>query len=226
MEKISEREKIDLALKPQSLATTNATGSYLSLKDFRQLIVVVFAAAIAAGKTVVLQLMQAKDTAGTDAKVITSAAVTLAAHDDAVSASADLTSVANTDVVTVNGTDFTKAAAASGTSFSTPAELAAAINSYVDNVIASASGNVVTVTSKDGKADVTLAKTENAGTITLATVSAMGMVEIEPADLDLDNDFQYVAAKVTTDATIVVSATAIRGVGRYNPDQIGEKTVL
>jgi len=226
MEKIIERVKIDTGLLPQSIASTNVTGFYLHLSKFRMIAFVLMTAAIAATKSAVIQLMQAKDEAGTDAKVITGATVTISPYVNAVSASIDLTSVANTDIVTVNGTDFTKAAAASGTAFSTPAELAAAINANVDDVYATVAGNVVTVRSADGAADVTLSKTEVAGTITLATVSGMGMVEVEPEDLDIENGFEYVAAKVTTDATIVCAVQAIRGNGRYTPDQIGESKIL
>jgi len=226
MERIIEREKIDTALLPQSIASTNKTGFYLHLSSFRQIVFILLTAAIAAGKSAVIQLMQATDQNGTGAKVITSATVTIAPFVNAVSASIDLTSAANTDVVTVNGTSFTKAAAASGTDFSTAADLVTAINANVSNVKASASGNVVTVASIDGKADVNLGKTENAGTITLATVAGMGMVEVEPSDLDIENGFEYVAAKVTTDATIICSVQALRGRGRFTPDQIGESKIL
>ena len=221
MERIKEREKIDLAILPGAVNTTSVTGKYFHIAEFRQLIAVVLAAAIAAGKSVVLQMVQAKDSLGTDVKNVTGAAATITAHTNSIAASADVSSAANTDVVTVNGTGFAKAAAASGTAWSTPAELAAAINANVTGVLATVSGNVVTVTSVDGKADVTLAKTENAGTVTLATVEAQGMVEISGADLDAENGFAYAAVKVTTDANITCSAPGGQGNGEVQsfPDR-------
>lgn len=215
---------MDIGLLPQSLATTNATGSYLSLKDFGMIAFVMITGAIAATKTAVLQIMQAKTAAGGSAKALTGATVTVTACDESVSASADLTSVANTDVVTVNGVDFTKAAAtdASANEFADADGLVTCINAYFDTLVASAATNTVTITSVDGKADVTLSKTENAGTITLATVSGIGMVEVRAEDLDLENGFEYVAAKITTDATIVAGAVAVRSQARRDAEQIGE----
>lgn len=225
MERIIDREKIDVGLQPQSIASTNVTGRYLHMSESRHLCATLITGAIAAGGSVVLQLMQAKTEAGGDAKVITGAIVTLAAHVDAEAASAALASVANTDVVTVNGVDFTKAASTDtdAREFADAAGLVACVNAYFDNVIASAVTTTVTVRALDGKADVTLAKTENAGTITLATVAGIGMVDIEAADLDVDNGFEYVGARVTTaSATVICGVTMLRGTGRFNPEQIGK----
>ena len=81
-------------------------------------------------------------------------------HDTALTF--DVTSAADTDVVTVNGTALTR-----GTHWSDAATLAAAIDALAD-VGATANGNVVTVTADAGKY-VVGSRTNVVGTITMAT---------------------------------------------------------
>lgn len=75
----------------------------------------------------------------------------------------DVSAAADTDVVTVNGTGLTKGAAAD---WQDAATLASAIDALAD-VSASADGNVVTAAAGAEK-QLVVAKTENAGTITIA----------------------------------------------------------
>lgn len=226
--RINEDVKLDIALVSQALNNTNVTGQYLSMKDYRSACFLLNGGALAATKTTKLEILQATDNEGSDAKVFDSTAadnaektVTANAYD--VASLIALASVANTDVVTINGVDFTKAAStdASANEFADAAGLVTCVNAYFDDLFASASTTNVTIIALDGKSDVTITKTENAGTITLSTVQHQIYVEIKASDLDTDNDFLWVAPKVTTTGDTVVSVAALRGNSRFTPDQIG-----
>lgn len=230
MNKVQEQVKLDVGLKPISLASTSGTGKYYKLADYRNISFVILAAAIAATKTVVAKVVQAVDEAGTSSKDISSATKTITANTNIIEGTIALASVANTDVVTVNGISFTKAAATAAASreFADAAGLVTCVNDAdygVENVFATVNTTTVTVRSMDGKADITLGKTENAGTITLATTEALATIEVDQDDLDLANSFSHAALTVTTNATIIVAATAVRGNSRREVNQIGETLI-
>jgi len=233
MQRLIEGQKADIGLVGQSLANTNATGRYYSMADYRAALFIVIAGAIAATKTVVLELLQATDRDGTGAKAITGASATITANTLVTVATVDLTSVANTDVVTINGLAFTKAAATDATAreFADAAGLVTCVNhaTYgVPGVDASAAGAVVTLVADEaGEKVITVAKTENAGTITLATTHAVAYVEIDQSQLDLANDFTHVAAKVTTTGTTICAVLCERGEARRTPtQQVGASAVV
>lgn len=229
--RINEDIKMDLALVPQTLSASNVTGHYFSMAGFRSALMILIAGALAAAATTKLEILQAKDASGTDAKVFDSTAAdnaekTLTANTNVIEGTAALASVANTDVVTVNGISFTKAAATdvSAQEFADAAGLVSCINAHEDlagKVLASDSSTIVTVKSVDGISDVTLGKTENAGTITLATTKYQVYVEIKASDIDGDNAFDHIAPKVTSTGTGIVAVTLLRGNGRFTPEQIG-----
>lgn len=205
MDNILERNQIQLAFS-QALNNTNVTGKYFSMKGKRKIVAFLSVLAMAAAKTAKIELVQDKDGDGGDEKAIEGASKTVTANVSVIEATADITSIANTDVITVNGIVFTKAAAedTDANEFDDGASLASQINSDVEGVTASFDTNTLTVVADDGYA-ITIEKTENAGTITLATVEAGAMVEIDSLDLDSENGFKYVAPKVTTTA----NATAV-----------------
>ncbi|MBO8183767.1 MAG: hypothetical protein H0Z28_13425 [Archaeoglobus sp.] len=225
MRHLADRMKIDIGLVSQALNNSNATGRYYNMAMYRKALFVLNGGAMAAGKTTKIELLQAKDADGTDAKAIANADATITANTAVTEATIDLSLVANTDVVTINGIDFTKAAAtdASAREFADAAGLVTCVNheTYgVEGVTASVNGNIVTLKATDpGAVAITLDKTENAGTITLATTKAIAYVEVDASYLDIDNGFTHVAAKVTTTADTVVSVVMLRGDGRFSPEQ-------
>lgn len=223
MKALREQTKFDIAVPPASL-NGNTTGKYFPLKYYGRAIALLEVGAMAATKTAKLEFLQAKDASGTGAKGIPTTAeqeatATITANEGVQIATADISSIANTDVVTVNGVDFTKAASedTDANEFDDGDSLAAQINSDVPGVTASFATNTLTVVADDGYT-VTLEKTENSGTITLATVAAQAYVEVSAARLDVNNDFGHLAVKLTTDAAIVCGAVLLRGAPpRYNP---------
>lgn len=230
MERLSEMSAIITALVPQALNDSNATGRYIKMAKGFRLRAVLLHGAAAATKTGKIELLQAQDIAATGAKAITdrdgnAVTATFTANSLVNEATIALASVANTDIVTVNGIDFTKAAANdfAAREFADAAGLVLCINhaTYgVPHVIASAVTTTVTVRANpEGDATVTVGKTEVAGTITLATTVALAFVDIPVGLLDLANDFYYVAAKVTTTANSVVAALFDLYPARWTPTQ-------
>lgn len=226
--KISDEVKVDAALSPRSLATTNATGEYFSLEEYSRAMFLTEAHEIADTKTVVSQVMQAQDAAGTGAKALTNAAATITAPTKATAAKITCVSVLDTEAITINGQTFTcettdpDAAAgefdAGGSDGATATNLAAVINSLLPKVKAEVNSNVVTLTSREpGEETITIA--DAAATMTPAVLRAQSYIEVEPSFLDLANGFTHVAIKVTTDATIVAGATLLRAPGRFSPVQ-------
>lgn len=225
MKDMSKREKIDIGLLSQALNNTNATGRYYGMQMYRKALFILNGAAMAATKTTKLEVLQAKDAAGTDSKAVTSAEATITANTLVTEATIALAAAAATDKVTINGITFTMAVAtdASAREFADAAGLVTCINhaAYgVAGVTASADGTTVTVKATDpGEKVLTVAGTDVAGTVTVATTRAQAYVEVDVSSLDLANGFEYIAAKVTTTANSVVGVALIRGDGRFEPIQ-------
>lgn len=214
MKRFLDENQVQLALM-QAINNTNVTGKYFDMRKVRNLTGILAVLTMAATKTAKLEFLQAKDASGTDAKGIPTTAgqeatKTVTANTSVIEATAEISSIANTDIVTVNGVDFTKADAedTDANEFDDGDSLAAQINSDVPGVTASFDTNTLTVVADDGYT-VTLEKTENSGTITLATVEAVLAVDVNLADLDTDNDFFYVAPKVTTTANTTACAVVV-----------------
>jgi hypothetical protein len=230
---INTRIKFDSGLKPQALNNTNVTGKYFPLAMWYRLIYVLQVAAMAVTKTAKLEILQAKDAAGTDAKAVTGAEATITANVAVTEATIALASAAATDKVVINGITYTMAAATDATKreFSNAAGLVTCINDGVygvPGVTATASSTTVTVQATDpGEATVTVEGTNVAGTITVATVEALAFVELSADMLDTNNGFEYVAVKVTTTANTVVAAGLERAEGRFGPEQqVGASKVV
>ena len=231
MNRLFEEVKIDIGLVSQALNNTNATGKYHDMSEYRSALGVLNGGAMAATKTSKIELYEAKDVDGTDAQLIAGAAATITANALVTEATVDLTSVANTDVVTINGVSFTKAASTveASRTFADAAGLVSCVNDAtygVPGVKASANVAVVTLQAVEpGTALITVSKTENAGTIALATTKAQAYVEIEAPDLS--DGYSHVACKVTTTANSVVSAVLLRGKARGEIEQkVGSSAVL
>jgi hypothetical protein len=150
--------------------------------------------ASAIGKTVKLELLQAKDAAGTDAAAISGATATGTANTLVKACTITLTSAANTDTVTVNGVTYTKAASGDAPLFVNSAGLIAILNAR-EGLVATASSEVITLKAKDGYS-LTVVGGSVAGTVTVATTESIVVVEIDEGQLSAG--FTHVAPKVTS----------------------------
>lgn len=231
MRRLSEQAKAEMGLIPMALNNTNTTGQYFKVAKYGRILFTLLIAAMAATKTAILALYEATDADGTDAAAITSATCTVTANTLVHEATIALASVANTDVVEINGISFTKAAATDATAreFADAAGLVTCVNNAtygVEGVTASAADTTVTVKATEpGDYTISLDKTENAGTITLATVKAMCFVDLDACKLSAG--FTHVAAKVTTTANTTVAVLAQRYSGRFTPVQkVGASATL
>ena len=204
---LSEHVKIDCAVAPISLASTNTIGQYFSLKDFARGVFIFAAAAIAATKTVVAQVFEATDGAGTGGVALSGATATITANSGASKALlTGNTIVDTTTVVTVNGQVYTckdtdpdidAGEYASGSTDTTACvALAAAINHLQgDTLLATPSSGTVILTALDpGKTSITLADAD--ASIVPSNLEAVGYVEVD--GLDLSDGFTHVALKLTT----------------------------
>jgi hypothetical protein len=240
---ISKHHKLAVGLVPQALNNTNVTGRYFHMGMWRRLLAVLMVGAMAATKTTKIELLQATDAAGTGAKGIPSdagqvATATVTANVSVTAATLTCATVLAAQAVTINGLTFTAAAAADlpnrkfavgANDTECAASLVLAINhaaAGVPGVKATSALGVVTLVATDpGETVITIA--DPAATITPATTEAQAYVELDGAQLDTANGFEYVAAKVTTTANSVVGVGFIRGEGRYSPDQaVGASAIV
>jgi len=218
MHELDEQLKVDIGLVSQALNNTNATGKYYDMAEYRRAIAILSGGAMAATKTTALQIMEATDGDGTGAQAISGKLATITANTLVTECTVSLGSAAITDVVTINGIAFTMAAGTDATAreFADDDGLATCVNDEtygVSGVSATATGDVATlVADPKGDAVITVSKTENAGTITLATTKAQAYVELEA--MDLTADFTHIACKVTTTANSNVAVVLLRGSAR------------
>lgn len=214
---IKDNVHIAVPVFPTSLNNTNTTGQYIATADMKQVAFVLFGGAAAATKTWKLEILEATDADGTGAAAISGATATGTANTLCKAVTIATGSAANTDVVTVNDVDFAKAAAASGTDWDDADALAAAIDANVTGVSAANAAGTVTVTAADGYT-VTVEKTENAGTITLATTKSVTFVEV--FNDKLSSDTTHIAPKVTVTGNGVYGVVAYRDM-KVLPDSQG-----
>lgn len=213
MRRMYEREKVDVGVVSQALNNTDVTGKYHAANRGQRVWAPLNVGAMAATKTAKIEFLQATDAAGTGAKAIDPVCeATITANAAVTECTIDLTSVANTDTVTVNDVTFTKAGANSlpDREFADAAGLVLNINGAtygVTGVTATANGAVVTLVSTElGEVVITTSRVNNAGTITLATTKALAYVELDVSAMDLTNLFNHYAIKITTTADTTVSA--------------------
>ncbi len=225
MHKMYEGFKVDVGLQPISLASTNATGAYYSLADFRRLLAVLDIASMVAGGTAKLEVFQATNAAAGSAQLITGATATITANTLVSELTIALASVTNGQTITINGllftahTDTTTVASRqfsiAGTNTQDGDELVTCINdpTYgVPGVTATNSSGTLTLVSTNPGA-VTITASSAAGTVTIATTKAQAYVEVD--GLTLEDGFTHVACKVTTAAaTVLCGAVLLRGGNR------------
>ena len=227
MKPLAKRVKIDIAILSQSLNGA-ATSSYYNMGMDRKGATVWQTGAMAAGVTSICQIMQAKDVAGTDAKPITAAVDTITANTKVIGMTITCATVIATDEVTINGIKFVAAAAEDlpkgvfaigANDTACAASLVKAINhatAGVPGVTATSALGVVTL-AIDEPGEMTLTAASPDATITVATTSAIGAVEFDAADLDVDGGFTHVAARITNGAASQTAAFFVRADGRFEP---------
>jgi len=243
--RINEDVKLDVGIQAQSLNGA-ATGRYYNMAGYGKALAILTAGAIAATKTAKIELLQASDRDGTDAKGIPTtvgqeATTTITANALVTKATITLSTFLAGGTVTINDLVFTAHAdtttpasrefSIGGNDTADAAALASCINDAtygVPGVYASADTGVVTLISLEpGETVITVASDPDDGTCVKATVEAQAFVEIDTRQLDKNNDFSHVAAKVTTDAAIVVGAVMVRGNARNTPEQkVGASAVV
>jgi len=227
MQKIYEKVKLDIGLKPQTLSNTNITGSYFDMSGYHGATFFLSGAAMATTKATTFELLQATDAEGSGSKGIPTdigqtavAVVTANVKVEAVTVA--LASVGAGDTVTINGVTFTKAGATSAADreFADAAGLvicAMDLDYGVEGVTATDNTTTVTVTATDpGERTVTVSRTDVGGTVVLATTQYGAYIEVDNLSLDHDDGYTHIACKVTTTATSgsVVSVALLRGPGR------------
>lgn len=226
MNKIYEGFKFDLALAPQSIASNNVTGDYFDMKGFRGACAILEVAALAAGKTCVLEILQATSAAGAGSKGIPTtegqtAIATVTANAKASEVTVALSTVLATQTVTINGVTYTAHASSNaGYNFSIAGSDSQDADALVDrinnvdykvpNVTATNNAGTITLKPTDPGA-TTLTVTASDSSMTVATVKSQAFIEVDAMSLDHDNGFGFIAAKVSTDSTQVVSVTLLRG---------------
>lgn len=224
MNRQSEDQKIDIAVVSGALNNTNTTGRYYDMSKYGRALFALNIGAMASAKTANLVVYEATAAAGTSAAQIGSATIT--ANTNVTVATVDLSAAAATDVVTINGLDYTFAAASTAASrtFSTPATLAAAVNhatAGVPGITATAATTVVTITATDpGEKLITLTSTAGSGTITVATTQAQAYVDVDAGSMNLADGFTHLGAYVATTANSTVSVALLRGQPRVSPTQM------
>lgn len=212
--KLSEKWKADIGLVSQTINNSNQTGPYYSMKDCRRACAILEAGASADTKTTKLEILEATDNAGTSAAAISSKAATVTSPTLVTEATVATGSAANTDVVTINGLAFTKAAATSAADreWADADGLVTCVTDAtygVPGVTASNNAGTVTLSADPlGDATISLSKTENAGTLTLATTKHACFVEI--LDSDLSSGVDHIACKVTTTGNTPLGVILLR----------------
>ena len=215
MNKIYEELKVDIGLVGQTLSASNVTGPYFSMAGWERAMAVLICGALAITKVCKIEIFEGEDSDGTNGALLAGAAATITANTNITEGTVALASVANTDIVTINSLDFTKAAAtdASAREFADAAGLKTCVEDEtygVEGVEASVNGTTVTLLADPvGDTVITVSKTENAGTITLATTKALAFVEIE--NMDLSGANSHIAAKVTSTGNGIVGVALLRG---------------
>jgi hypothetical protein len=199
--KVTEHFHVVAALEPTTINNTNVTGRYIPMKRCKRLLAVLNSSAAASGKTVKLELFQAKTVAGGSTELITGKTATFTANARTNKALLTLTNALDTDVLTITvynpaGTGVTSTLTR-GTDWANAAALIILLNA-MDGLIATASSEVVTVACEDGYT-ITVAIGQEAGTAVTSTLQST--IYLEASEFDLSADFLFIAPKVTCTST-------------------------
>jgi len=222
MNRAYEDLKVNIGLLPQSLASTNATGKYYNMAEYREAMAILTVGNITAAGTAALQIMEAKTEAAGSAQALTSFVATIAANVKVASLSITCVGgvVDDTVVITVGGTAYTftgKAAEdTAAQEFKADGDDTADATSIVNCVNVTLAGKitatnalgVVTLVADDGY--YIEAISETGAFTTFATLSAQSYVYLD--SMDLTALYPWIACKVTTAGnTGICNAVLIRG---------------
>lgn len=218
-----EQNKYDVVYQNAALDGVG-TSRYLGMKDYGKAMFLVGIGAMAAGNTAIIQTLKATDKAGTGSEVITNNAATITANTNVQAATITCDAVVATNEVVINGITFEAVdAAPEGNQFvrdandtTTATNLRNAINNHFgDEIVATSNAAVVTLQANEDKSTITA--TGTATRFVIATLRAVGIVELD--EFFLEEGFDNVAVRITTNAALGVTAGAVRGSARYNPGQ-------
>lgn len=227
MNRSYEDLKINVGLVPQSIASSNVTGKYFSMAEFRSALAVLTVGNITAGGSAALQIMEAKTEAAGSAQALTSRLATIAANVKIAKMTITFVggTTADTLLIVVNGVSKTYTGAGSadiangvwaagGDDDADTASILLCINHETNGVVgvtATLSSNVITLVADDGYCIDSVAETGSF--TTFLTTEAIGYVWLD--GLDLTADYTWIAAKVTTASNTGICGVALlRGKSR------------
>jgi len=221
-------ENLDIAigLEPQSIASTNVTGPYYNMAEYRECLAVTNIGNISAGGTVATQIRQAATSTGESVADLTSRVATVAANVKVKAQTVTVTTGEAADIIawTIDGTTYTYTAAdggastggefsTTGTTTVTATNILACINDSVlgldtDKAFATSDAAIVTIEAKNGYYLDSIAETGDFTTI--ATTKANSYVWFSGEELT--TGLPFIATKVTTASnTGICSTVLIRG---------------
>ena len=226
MNKSYENLDIAIGLEPQSIASTNVTGPYYNMAEYRECLAVTNIGNISAGGTVATQIRQAATSTGESVADLTSRVATVAANVKVKAQTVTVTTGEAADIIawTIDGTTYTYTAAdggastggefsTTGTTTVTATNILACINDSVlgldtDKAFATSDAAIVTIEAKDGYYLDSIAETGDFTTI--ATTKANSYVWFSGEELT--TGLPFIATKVTTASnTGICSTVLIRG---------------
>lgn len=225
MNKSYENLDIAIGLEPQSIISTNVTGPYYNMAEYRECLAVTNIGNITAGGTVATQIRQAATSTGGSAADLTSRVATVAANVKVKALSVTLSGGETGDTITfvVDGTTHTYEGQAGqessgGLWSSTGDDTADAVGivlcandstvGFSDKADITSAAAVITVQALDGYYLDSIA--ESGSFTTFATTKANSYVWFD--SLEQTNTLPYVAVKVTTASnTGICSTVLIRG---------------
>ncbi|MBA7523455.1 hypothetical protein ES705_15582 [subsurface metagenome] len=226
MNKSYENLDIAIGLEPQSIASTNVTGPYYNMAEYRECLAVTNIGNITAGGTVACQIRQAATSTGESVADLTSRVATVAANVKVKALTVTCSGGTSGDTITftIDGTAYAYTGAASASSsggeWSSTGDdsadvvgILACINDPTvgfdtDKAFAAAADAVLTVEAKDGYYLDSIAET--GAFTTFATTKANSYVWFNGEELT--TGLPFIATKVTTASnTGICSTVLIRG---------------
>ena len=103
MNKMYEEIKVDIGLKPTSLATTHGTGAYYPLMNYRKAIAVLQVGAMAAAATTKIEVFEATNAAAGSAALLAGATGTIIANTGVSSMTLTFATCLHTHSIVING---------------------------------------------------------------------------------------------------------------------------
>ncbi len=224
MNRSYEDLKVNIGLLPQSIASTNVTGKYYNMAEYREALAILTVGNITAGGTAAIQIMEATTEAAGSAQALTNYVATIAANVQVASMSITFAGGTTGDTLTivVNGVSKTYTGAGSadipngvwadgGDDDADTASILLCINHATNGVVgvtATAAASVITLVADDGYYIDSVA--ESGAFTTFATVSAQAYVWLD--SMALTDTYGWIACKVTTGSnTGICNAVLVRG---------------